>query len=106
MHAVWIIISIVAALVALAAAYKVFGIDKVQSWLLWAVTQAEGEFGGGTGKLKLAMVYDMFIAKFPKLQAVIPYNLFVQLVDKALDAMRIMLKNQKISERINKNRIE
>ena len=98
----WIALGAVAVLTAIGAAYKVFGIDKVQSWLLWAVTQAEGEFGSGTGKLKLAMVYDMFIAKFPKLQAVIPYKLFSQLVDKALDAMREMLKNRKISDCINK----
>ena len=98
----WIVVGVVASLVALLAGYKVFGIDKVQSWLLWAVTQAEGEFGSGTGKLKLAMVYDLFIAKFPKLQAVIPYRLFSQLVDKALDAMRDMLKNQKISDCISK----
>ena len=102
MTKVWIVIGVMAVLVVLVASYKVFGIDKVQSWLLWAVTQAEGEFGSGTGKLKLAMVYDLFIAKFPKLQAVIPYKLFSQLVDKSLDAMRDMLKNQKISECINK----
>lgn len=102
MNVVWIIVDIVAVLVALVASYKVFGVDKVQSWLLWAVTQAEGEFGSGTGKLKLAMVYDMFISKFPKLQAVIPYKLFSRLVDKALEAMREMLKNRKISDCISK----
>lgn len=93
---------VVAVLTVLVATYKVFGIDKVQSWLLWAVTQAESEFGSGTGKLKLAMVYDMFIAKFPKLQAVIPYKLFSRLVDKSLEAMREMLKNRKISDCISK----
>lgn len=81
----------------LAGLYKLLGIDKVKSWLLWGVTTAEKEFGSGTGKLKLAMVYDMFIEKFPKLQAIIPYWLFSKLVDIALIEMREMLKNSKIS---------
>lgn len=85
----------------LVASYKIFGIDKVESWLLWAVTRAEAEFGSGTGKLKLAMVYDMFISKFPKLQAIFPYSLFSKLVDKALVSMREMLKNHKIAELVD-----
>ena len=102
MNTFWILVGAAAVLIALVASYKAFGVDKVKSWLLWAVTQAEREYGSGTGKLKLAMVYDMFIAKFPKLQAVIPYKLFSQLVDKALEAMREMLRNQKISDCISK----
>lgn len=89
-----------------AAAYKVFGINKIETWLLWAVIQAEKEFGSGTGKLKLAMVYDAFISKFPKLQAIIPYSLFSAMVDKALEQMREMLKNHKISEFIENKRGE
>ncbi len=46
----------VGAVLILTALYKLFGIDKIRSWLLWAVTQAEREFGSGTGKLKLAFV--------------------------------------------------
>ena len=94
---IWIIILCVAIASASIACYKLFGIDKVQSWLLWAVTQAETAFGNGTGKLKLAFVYDLFIEKFPKLQAIFPYKLFSSLVDKALSSMREMLKNDKIA---------
>ena len=89
-----IVLSLIALLAGL---YKLLGIDKVKSWLLWGVTTAEKEFGSGTGKLKLAMVYDMFIEKFPGLQAIIPYWLFSKLVDIALIEMREMLKNSKIS---------
>ena len=89
-------------IIILCASYKIFGIDKIRNWLLWAVIQAEKEFGGGTGKLKLAMVYDMFIAKFPKLQTIIPYALYSTLVDEALVVMREMLKNDKIVAFIEK----
>lgn len=95
---VWIAIGIVALLALILCSYKVFGIDKIENWLLWAVIQAEGAFGSGTGKLKLAYVYDLFIDRFPKMQAVIPYKIFTILVDKSLVFMRDMLKNHKISD--------
>jgi len=100
----WILLAVivVSAVVATVVAYRLFGIDKIKSWLLWAVTQAEKEFGGGTGKLKLAYVYDMFIAKFPKLQAIIPFAVFSALVDEALVLMREMLKNDKIQAFVDK----
>lgn len=96
----WYVVMVVAAIAILFAAYKIFGIDKVREWLLIAVSQAESKFGGGTGKLKLVYVYDLFIAKFPKLQAIIPYTLFSVLVDEALEAMRKMLENEKIAKLI------
>ena len=102
MALVWYILLAVAAAIFLVASYKIFGIDKVKNWLLWAVINAESEFGSGTGKLKLAMVYDMFIEKFPKLQAIIPYNVFSKLVDTALEHMRELLKNDKILSYVNK----
>ena len=57
---------------------------KVKEWLLFAVTEAEKEFGSGTGQLKLRYVYDMFVAKFPYLVKFISFELFSSLVDKAL----------------------
>ena len=68
-------------------------IAKVREWLLWAVTEAEKSLGGGTGKLKLRQVYDMFIVRFPWLAEVISFDLFSGLVDDALEEMREMLKN-------------
>ncbi|MBR4450928.1 MAG: hypothetical protein IKS39_03745 [Clostridia bacterium] len=96
MDKIWIALIAVGAVLILTALYKLFGIDKIRSWLLWAVTQAEREFGSGTGKLKLAFVYDLFIAKFPKLQIIVPFKLFSALVDQALAVMKEMLKNDKI----------
>ena len=39
-------------------------LSKVREWLLYAVTKAEKELGGGTGQIKLRYVYDMFVARF------------------------------------------
>ena len=88
------------------AIYKIFGIDKIREWLLIAVSKAEEKYGSGTGKLKLVYVYDMFIEKFPKLQAIVPYVLFSHLVDQALVAMRKMLENEKIAEILSKKGVE
>ena len=56
----WYIILAVLAILAASwiAVYRYFKlpseeqIEKVRNWLLWAVTEAERELGGGTGKLK------------------------------------------------------
>lgn len=72
-------------------------LDKVKEWLLYAVTEAEKELGGGTGQLKLRYVYDMFLAKFPWLVNVVSFDTFRDLVDETLVDMREMLqKNQAV----------
>lgn len=68
---------------------------KVKAWLLLAVTEAEKELGGGTGKLKLRYVYDLFIMRFTWLARVISFELFSDLVDQALDEMRDLLSSNK-----------
>lgn len=95
----------VAAIAALGAIgiviYRFFGLptdkqlSKVREWLLYAVTKAEAELGGGTGKLKLRQVYDMFLSKFPWLAKVISFELFSEMVDDALEEMRKMLAENK-----------
>lgn len=69
--------------------------EKVKEWLLWAVTQAEAELGGGTGQLKLRSVYDIFIQRFPTVAKAIAFDTFSLWVDEALEDMRDMLKNNK-----------
>lgn len=95
----YIIVAIIAALVVAGVAiYRYFGLPsdaqlaKVREWLLWAVTEAEKELGGGTGKLKLRQVYDLFVTRFPWLARIVPFDLFSSLVDDALEDMREMLK--------------
>lgn len=67
-------------------------IANLKEWLLWAVTEAETALGGGTGKLKLRYVYDLFVAKFPWLVRVVSFEVFSSLVDSALDEMRELLE--------------
>ena len=83
-----------------AAAIGLFGglptekqLAKVKEWLLWAVTEAEKDLGGGTGKLKLRQVYDLFVQRFPWLAKAVSFELFSSLVDEALEEMREMLDN-------------
>jgi hypothetical protein len=95
----YIILAVIAVLVATAvAAYRYLGLPreeqlaKVREWLLWAVTGAEKELGGGTGKLKLRQVYDLFVMRFPWLVRVVSFDLFSDMVDDALEEMRSMLQ--------------
>lgn len=67
-------------------------IAKVKEWLLYAVTEAEKELGGGTGQVKLRFVYDMFITKFGLLAKMISFDRFSILVDEVLETFREMLK--------------
>lgn len=68
-------------------------LDKIQEWLLFAVTQAEKELGNNTGQLKLRMVYGQFIDKFKILAMLITFEEFSDMVDNALDTMRNMLNS-------------
>ena len=60
-------------------------LNKVREWLLYAVTKAEKELGGGTGQIKLRYVYDMFVARFTWLARVISFEAFSMMVDEALE---------------------
>lgn len=67
-------------------------IENIKEWLLYAVTVAEQELGGGTGQLKLKYVYDMAIDKF-KWLSFIPFETFSGWVDEALEIMKEMLNS-------------
>lgn len=73
---------------------------KVREWLLYAVTIAEKEYGGGTGQIKLRAVYDMFLAKYPKLSFFIGFETFSLWVDVALDKMKDMLEQNKAVQKL------
>lgn len=74
--------------------------ENVRQWLLGAVTVAEKELGGGTGKLKLRQVYDAFLTKFPWLAPVVPFEQFSGLVDDALKEMRKLLADNKAVQQL------
>jgi hypothetical protein len=72
-------------------------VAAVKEWLLYAVTEAEKELGGGTGQLKLRHVYDMFISKF-KFASFIKFETFSGWVDEALEKMEHLLStNEKVA---------
>ena len=70
-------------------------LNKVREWLLYAVTKAAKELGGGTGQIKLRYVYDMFVARFAWLARVISFEAFSMMVDEALERMKKMLESNK-----------
>lgn len=75
---------------------------NLKEWLKWAVVQAEKELGSGTGALKLRMVYDMAIQKYPWLINYITFERFSTWVDEALDWMRKQLEtNVSIKQLVN-----
>ena len=71
----WSLLIAVVAVIAVAAGFIIkftnlptqTQIQKLKEWLLWAVTEAEKQLGGGTGRIKLRYVYDMFVTRFPSL---------------------------------------
>lgn len=82
-------------------------INKIKEWLLFAVTQAEKEFGSGTGQLKLRYVYDMFVAKFPFLVKFVSFEFFSNLVDDVLVKFKDMFKsNVAVQSYVNSNIVE
>lgn len=72
-------------------------LKKVREWLLLAVITAEQKFGSETGVIKLRFVYDLFVSKFPWIAKILSFDKFSELVDEALDKMRLLLEeNPKI----------
>lgn len=75
-------------------------IKKCKEWLVWACMQAEKELGEKTGQLKLRMVYDMFLTKFPWLAKVITFEQFSKYVDEALERFKKMLESNVAVQKI------
>lgn len=69
--------------------------DAFKNWLVYAVSESEKVFGGGTGKLKLRYAYDLAIKTFPVIAKFISWERFSKCVDEALDIMRDMIKHNK-----------
>ncbi len=65
---------------------------KINKWLLQAIIEAEKQLGSKTGQLKLSMVYDMFIDRYPLTSRLMSFKAFSLLVDEALDEMKKLLE--------------
>ncbi len=68
-------------------------IEAVKEWLLYWVLQAEASLGGGTGKIKLSMVYDAFVQRFPWMAKMVSFETFSLMVDDVLEKMRSMIQS-------------
>lgn len=80
-------------------------LQKVKEWLLFAVTEAEKEFGAGTGQIKLRYVYDKFLTTFPYLTSVVSFDLFSGLVDESLVKFKQILEtNNKVQHYVEQNK--
>lgn len=93
-----IIIIFVVIVVLAAAAFIIAAIrqpKKIKEWLLYAVTEAEKELGGGTGQIKLRKVYDQFMDKYPTVSFWVAFETFEKWVDIALEEMKKLLNENK-----------
>ena len=75
--------------------------NKILEWLKYAVTEAEKILGEKTGQLKLRLVYDWFVQKFPACAAILPFKVFSSWVDVALETLRKWLNEDKNQQIIN-----
>ena len=75
-----------------------FGLTKkeqlrcVREWLLEGVAYAEKQLGSKTGRLKLSLVYGLFVVKFPIVARWLPFDVFSGLVDDALDELEALME--------------
>lgn len=72
--------------------------DMIINCLVYLVAAAEHDLGSGTGELKLAKVYNEFVAEYPQLAETITFEQFKGFVDKALAKMQEILKNDDIKK--------
>lgn len=78
-------------------------IKNLKEWLKWAVVEAERQLGAKTGQLKLRLVYNTAVNKFPFIVSFVSFETFSNWVDEALEWMKDQLeKNEAINEYINK----
>ena len=66
-------------------------IEAVKQWLVGACFDAEVALGGGTGELKLRMVYDTFVSRFPWVAKLVSFDTFHEWVKEALKRLPEMM---------------
>lgn len=86
-----LIILIIVSIITVVITFFALRFSSFKNWLVYAVSEAEKELGGGTGKLKLRYVYDLAVSTFPGIVKLIPFSLFSVIVDSALNVMRDMI---------------
>lgn len=69
--------------------------NKIIEWLKFAVVEAEKYLGEKTGQLKLRQVYDWYTEQFPIIAALLPFSVFSDWVDEALETMKSWIDSNK-----------
>lgn len=78
-------------------------INNIKQWLKWAVVEAERQLGSGTGQLKLRLVYNTAVNRFPWIVSFVSFETFSEWVDEALEWMKKQLnENEAINGYVNK----
>ena len=72
---------------------------NIVEWLVYMCAESEMTYGSGTGYLKLRDVYAEFVKAYPVMGAIMPFECFSALVDRALKLLKEKLaENEAISE--------
>lgn len=80
-------------------------IENVKEWLKLAVVEAEKQLGNNTGQLKLRVVYDRAVTKFPWMGTMVSFETFSAWVDEALEWMEVQLiSNPTVREILGKGK--
>lgn len=66
--------------------------EKAKRWLLFAVLEAERQFGSKTGQVKLHSVYNKFLESYPIFSKFISFEEFSSMVDEVLQQMRHLIE--------------
>lgn len=66
--------------------------DMILTWLLHSVIEAERMLGSKTGQVKFAQVYDTYLKQFPVMSKFFPKEVFVELVNEALNQMKHLIE--------------
>lgn len=85
--------SLLVVVIAVICYFIITGKQGIIQALIYLTGKAEKELGSKTGQLKLRLVYNMFVEKYPVLSKIIPFKVFSKWVDEALDALRDLMES-------------
>lgn len=73
-------------------------VNNIKEWLKYAVAEAEKKLGAKTGQLKLRLVYDMAVQKFPWIINLVSFNTFSGWVDDALEWLNKQMESNEATQ--------
>lgn len=85
--------SLLVVVIAVICYFIITGKQGIIQALIYMTGKAEKELGSKTGQLKLRLVYNMFVARYPVLSKIIPFKVFSKWVDEALDTLKGLMES-------------